>query len=176
METTKNKLPEKVEIFFKDLSKYLDTKILYYGSVQRNDYFEGKSDIDVDIFTDNENSIITKLQHFLDVSKKKFKKIVWRLSHSNEVIYGHKIFYEAPNEEFKVEFSIYDEKYKEGVLKQHLIKTILPFYAVWMLTILKFLYYRLNFIDKSTFGYIKKMILSLAIGLPVEDFVVLESL
>jgi tRNA nucleotidyltransferase (CCA-adding enzyme) len=92
METTRNKLPEKVEVFFKDLSDYLDTKILYYGSVQRADYFEGMSDIDVDIFTDNTNSIMNKLQHFLNVSRNQFKKIVWRLNYNNQVVYGNKIF------------------------------------------------------------------------------------
>jgi hypothetical protein len=43
METTKNKLPEKEQQFFNELSKYLDTSLYYYGSVQRNDYFPGKA-------------------------------------------------------------------------------------------------------------------------------------
>ena len=175
METTNNKLPEKVERFFKELSEYLDTKLLYYGSVQRRDYFEGKSDIDVDIFTENPTSTVNKLQHFLNVPKKRFKNVIWRLNDNNKVVYGKKIYYRAPNDEFKVEFSIYDEKYKKDVLRQHLKKTVLPFYAIWMLTILKFLYYQLNFIDKKTFNYIKTWILTLAIGMPDEDFVVLES-
>jgi len=176
METTKNKLPEKVEKFFINLSEYLDTKILYYGSVQRPDYFEGMSDIDVDIFTDNTNSMINKLQHFLNVSKDKFKNIVWRLNYNNQVVYGHKVFYKSPSKDFQVEFSIYDEKYKKGVLKEHLRKTVLPFYAIWLLTILKFIYYQLNLLDKKSFTYLKKKIMTLGIGLPDDDFVVLESL
>jgi hypothetical protein len=176
METTKNKLPEKVERFFINLSEYLDTKILYYGSVQRADYFEGMSDIDVDIFTDNTNSMINKLQHFLNISKKKFKKIVWRLNYNNQVVYGEKVFYKSPSKDFQVEFSIYDEKYKKGVLKEHLRKIVLPFYAIWILTILKFIYYQLNLLDKNTFNYFKKKIMTLGIGLPEDDFVVLESL
>jgi len=66
METTKNDLPQDIKQFFYKLSDYLDTKLLYYGSVQRSDYVPGKSDIDVDIFTDNPDSLITKLQHFLN--------------------------------------------------------------------------------------------------------------
>ena len=73
METTKNALPDHIKLFFKELSDYLDTKILYFGSVQRGDYFPGTSDIDVDIFSDNENSIMVKMQHFLHVKKTKFK-------------------------------------------------------------------------------------------------------
>jgi len=175
METTRNKLPEKVERFFKELSEYLDTKILYYGSVQRLDYFEGKSDIDVDIFTENESSIINKLQHFLNVSKKKFKKVIWRLSQTNKVVYGHKIFYNSPSGDFKVEFAIYNENDKKGILEQHLKKTILPFYAIWFLTVIKFLYYKMHFISHSYYIIMKRWILSFGIGLPNEDFVVLES-
>ena len=176
METTRNKLPEKVEVFFKDLSNYLDTKILYYGSVQRSDYFEGMSDIDVDIFTDNTNSIMNKLQHFLNVSRNQFKKIVWRLNYNNQVVYGNKIFYKSPSNNFKVEFSIYDEKYKEGVLREHLKKTVLPFYAIWMLTTIKFLHYQLNLLDKNNFTYLKRKIMTFGIGLPDDEFVVLESI
>ena len=73
METTKNDLPQKTKLFFYKLSDYLDTKMLYFGSVQRTDYVAGKSDIDVDIFTENEHSIMSKMQHFLGVSKKEFK-------------------------------------------------------------------------------------------------------
>ena len=50
METTKNDLPPNTKKFFYNLSEYLDTKLLYYGSVQRSDYVPGKSDIDVIIF------------------------------------------------------------------------------------------------------------------------------
>jgi hypothetical protein len=174
METTRNKLPEKVELFFKELSEYLDKKLLYYGSVQRRDYFEGKSDIDVDIFTNNENSTITKMQHFLDVPKNNFKKIIWRLNHNNQVVYGHKIFYISPEKDFQVEFAIYNDKYKKGVLTEHLKKTVLPFYAIWFLTILKYFYYQLHLIDKNKFTYMKKIIMTYGIGLPHDDFVVLK--
>lgn len=176
METTMNKLPENVEVFFKELSEYLGKKLLYYGSVQRKDYFEGKSDIDVDIFTDNEDSTIVKLQYFLNLQKYKFKKVIWRLNYNNQVVYGHKVMYKSKSKSnnFKVEFSIYDEKYKKGVLNEHLKKTVLPFYAIWLLTILKFIYYQLHFIDDNTFTYIKKKIMTLGIGLPDDDFIVLK--
>ena len=174
METTKNKLPENIENFFKELSEYLDTKILYFGSVQRSDYFHGKSDIDVDIFTDNENSTINKLQHFLNVNRSQFKKFVWRLNHNDEVVYGNKLFYINNELELKVEFSIYNEKYKKGVLVEHTKKTVLPFYATFLLIILKFIYYDLHFIDKTYFSYFKKKIITLGIGLPHDEFIVLD--
>ena len=56
----------------------------------------------MDIFTDNTSSIVNKLQHFLDVPKDKFKNVIWRIHDNNKVIYGKKIYYVAPNDEFKV--------------------------------------------------------------------------
>ena len=67
METTKNKMPEYNNIFFEKLKNYLDTKLYFFGSVQRPDYFQKGSDIDVAIFTDNIKSTVTKLQSFLNV-------------------------------------------------------------------------------------------------------------
>ena len=52
METTRNELSKNEKKFFEELSNYLETPILFFGSIQRSDYFPGKSDIDVDIFTD----------------------------------------------------------------------------------------------------------------------------
>ena len=177
METTRNALPDHIKRFFKELSEYLNTKILYFGSIQRGDYFPGTSDIDVDIFSDNEYSIIAKMQHFLHVKTSKFKKFVWKLNHNNTLAYGHKIMYkhEEPGREFNVEFSIYNEKYKEGILYEHLKKTVLPFYATWMLIVLKWLHYKLCVIPDKPFKYLKKKVLTFGIGLPDDQFVVLDS-
>ena len=175
METTNNKLPDNIVSFFKELSEYLDTKILYFGSVQRGDYFPGKSDIDVDIFTDNEHSIMTKMQHFMNIDKKKFKKFIWRLNHNNTMAHGHKVMYKNEEQNFNAEFSIYNEKYKQGILKEHLAKTILPFYATWMLILLKFFHYTIPLLEYKTFSYLKKKILTLGIGLPDDQFIVLDS-
>jgi hypothetical protein len=174
METTKNKLPDDISSFFKDLSKYLDTKLLFYGSVQRSDYFPGSSDIDVDIFTDNVASTISKMQHFLHVKKSSFKKIVWRLSHNGNMVYGYKIMYKNEDLRFSSEFSIYDNKYKKGVLEQHLKKTILPFYATILLFIIKKMYYDFHILTKDIYRYLKMQILSSGIGLPEEEFLVLN--
>lgn len=176
METTKNKLPEKVSIFFNNLSKLLEIKLLFYGSVQRDDYFPGDSDIDVDVFTDNVQSTISKMQHFLHIDKSKFKKFVWRLNDENRTLaHGHKVMYRSPDDLFSAEFSIYDEKVKEPILVEHIKKTELPPYASFMLIILKIIYYKLHLLDETTFGYIKKQIMSFMIGMPRDEFVVLYS-
>jgi len=174
METTKNKLSENAEIFFQELSSYLETPLYFYGSIQRNDYFPGHSDIDVDIFTSNECSVIAKMQHFLHVKKSDFKKFVWRLNHNNRMIYGYKIMHKNREQGFNTEFSIYNEKIKNDILKEHVRKTVVPFYITGLLILLKIFYYNLHFIDKKPFRYLKKKLLTVGIGLPDDDFVVID--
>lgn len=174
MENTKNDLSPYASQTFNKLSKYLDKKLLFFGSVQRHDYFHGSSDIDVDIFTDNVPSTISKMQHFFNVSKNNFKKFVWKMNKSNRLADGYKIMYKEPENEFFAEFSIYDEKFKKDVLEEHNGKTILPFYASVLLIILKFLYYKLHLIPDKLYTFTKKKILSLMIGLPDDEFIVLD--
>ena len=40
MENTKNKLTLNESIFFDKLKKYIDKPIYFYGSIQRDDYFQ----------------------------------------------------------------------------------------------------------------------------------------
>jgi hypothetical protein len=174
METTKNKLPDKVNQFFNRLSKYLDTKLMFYGSVQRSDYFPGSSDIDVDIFTDNIDSTISKLQHFLNVKKKKFKKVVWRLSSTGKIVYGYKIMYNNNDINLAAEFAIYDNKYKRQVLEMHLKKTTIPFYISIILYIIKKLYYDFHIFNLEWYKYFKSKLLSSGLGMPEEQFLVLN--
>jgi hypothetical protein len=174
METTKNELPQKTKDFFYHLSDYLDTKLLYFGSVQRSDYVPGKSDIDVDVFTENEYSLMTKMQHFLHVSKKDFKKVAWILN--GIPIYGYKLNYVNEKKGINAEFSIYNEKFKEFILLEHNKKQELPFYITVLLYILKFFYYQFPILDKKTFGFYKRFILNNLLGDPTNTrFLVLDS-
>ena len=75
MENTKNKLTFNQYDFFQKLRNYINKPIYFYGSIQRNDYFPGKSDLDVDIFTDNESSTIYALGNFLNLTKNDFKNL-----------------------------------------------------------------------------------------------------
>lgn len=172
METTNNKLTKEQEIFIREISSYLDTKFYYFGSVQRPDYMPGKSDIDIDVFTENDESTIAKLVHFLQISKKDVKKTVWKVRRNKIVVNGHKLKYS--NEFVQLEFSIYNEKFKDAVLQEHTSKMVLPFYCTWFLNVLKILYYQLHILPASYYIFLKRKTLTLGIGLLTdEEFVVL---
>ena len=171
METTKNEMDDYSKNFFNKLGNYLDVKIYYYGSIQRNDYFPGKSDIDVDLFTDNVSSIIIKLNNLLGVEKYKFKKFVYRLHKTNKIVYGNKVKYEDPDNNFLTEMSIYDEKDKEAVLIEHNSKAILPFYVSWFLIILKTFYYNLGILSEDLYSYLKNIIMDFMVEGEDSEFV-----
>jgi len=174
METTKNKISPYAKNFFDKLASYLDTKLYFYGSVQRGDYFPNSSDIDVDIFTDNESSTILQMQNFLKVPQSKFKRIVYRLHRTNTLVTGYKVKYKSPNNNFEVEFSIYNERYKTQVLKEHNFKTILPWYVAMLLYILKFVYYKLFVLPKSAYLFLKDLLLDNLVEGEASEFVVID--
>jgi hypothetical protein len=172
METTNNKLREKEYNFFYRLKNDLDTKIYFYGSIQRSDYIAGESDIDVDIFTNDEQGMMVKLGHYLKKDKSKFKKIVWRLR-DNRLVIGYKIMYHD-KDGFNVEFSIYNERYKEEILREHKQKMKINILATFILYILKGIYYKLRIINQPTYAYIKKKVLSFGANVGDDDFIVIR--
>ena len=174
METTENKISPYAKKFFDKLSSYLDTKLYFYGSVQRGDYFPNSSDIDVDIFTDNESSTITQMQNFLKVERRQFKRFVYRLHRSDKLVTGHKIKYKSADGTFVAEFSIYNERNKQYVLEEHTFKTKLPWYVAWLLYILKFIYYKLCIMPKSAYIYMKNLLLDNLVEGEACEFVVLD--
>jgi len=175
METTRNKLTYNEKKFFYRLSNYLDTQLYYFGSVQRGDYFPSSSDIDVDIFSENENNTIIKLMNFLNVEKSEFKRFVWKLNTNNDKLaYGYKLMYKNTEENFCVEFSIYNEKYKRHILYEHNSKKDIPLHATILLIIIKFLYYTVNILPKNWYTESKKFILSTLIFKKDDHFVVID--
>jgi hypothetical protein len=161
METTKNKLSVYESDFFNKLSNYLENKLYFYGSIQRDDYKPGHSDIDVDIFTDNPDSTIIKIQNFLNVTKQDFKKFVNKPMKKQGIINGYKLKYKEPENNFKTELSIYDIKYKDDILYEHGRKTTLPFIVSMLLIIIKFLYYNIGIISKNIYLNMKNYIVEL---------------
>lgn len=167
-------MPLYAKNFFDKLSNYLNTKIYYFGSIQRYDYFPKSSDIDVDIFTDNEEQTINYLMNFLGLKKYEFKKFVYKLHQTNKLVYGHKVKYKEPHNNFSVEISIYNENVKYEVLKEHNLKMDIPIYASFLLIILKYLYYNFALLSKSNYKYLKGLIINYLIEGKDVEFVTTE--
>jgi hypothetical protein len=175
METTRNKLTKQEKQFFYKLSNYLDTKLYYFGSVQRCDYFPSSSDIDVDIFTNNEKSTIIQLMNYLNVERSEFKRFVWKLNNYNDKLaHGYKLMYKNEENKFSVEFSIYNEKYKKQILFEHNDKKNIPLYATILLIIVKFLYYTLHILPSKWYKNTKRFILSKMIFKKDDHFVIID--
>ena len=146
MSNVKDKLTPFEKDFFNKLEIYLDIPIYFYGSILRDDYFPQMSDIDIDIFTDNEYSTINMIQNYLNLPNNSFKKCIYRLDKANTtVIKGYKCKYINEDENLMVEIALYNEKNKQDILSEHHGKTAkIPFYISILLVIIKVLHYQLG--------------------------------
>lgn len=167
-----NNLSVETKIFFKNLKDYIEHPLYFYGSIQRFDYIEGKSDIDVCIFSDNEISTINKLSFFLSVPKNNFIKFVY--SQNNIQIYGYKYKYEDKTKNLKIEFVIYNDKFKEFVLDDKMKHIIMPFYISFLLYILKIIYYYTSFLSKANYWKLKRLLINNLYGDYDKKFVLLD--
>ena len=155
MNTIRDDFPKDVKDFFKRLENYLDTDLYFYGSVNRSDYVHNKSDIDIAIFTDNEYSTITKLQHFLHVKRNAFDKVIWKLD--GKMIYGYKIKCEKYMD-IKCEIAIYNNDFKNILIKEISQYNSVPPHIAILLFILKTMYYTFPIISQETYSSYKRYI------------------
>ena len=156
MEYTKNKIPDDIKNVINKFKKYIDTKIYFYGSIQRRDYFISKSDIDILIFTDNTDAMIHKVSHYFHINKKKIRKIVW--NYKNKVLEGYKVLYYNDNPKFRLEITISNEKYKKDILDYQRMPINMTFFMSLLLILLKCIYYNLQLIPTSYYRYYKTII------------------
>ncbi len=154
------KLTDNQKIFLNTLSNYIDDEIYLYGSISRFDYIPGKSDLDIDIFTDNESSLIHKLCNLLNLKKEQFQKIVYRID--NTLINGYKTKYENIEQNLKIELSIYNQKNKQTIMKQHSKANELPYIILVLLYILKCFYYRFGLVSDTLYSKAKNFLLHMS--------------
>ena len=174
METTKNKLSAYEKEFFYKMRSYIDKPIYFYGSIQRDDYFPQLSDIDIDIFSDNEFSTLTMLQNYLNLSKNEFKKSIYKMNTTNTVIPGYKTKYFDTINKLTIEISVYNDKYKDDILEEHLSKFNLPFYIIFILVILKILHYNLGMLPIVYYSKFKKLLTNKYFDNNTAEFVIID--
>lgn len=153
MEKINKRLTDKQKHFFNDLSIHINEPIYFYGSIYRTDYIPGKSDIDIDIFTDNESSTIQKLCNFLNIKKSQFRKSLNKIG--STVARGYKAKYKDDRNNIEVEISLYNNKYKNLVLEDHSKAKNMPLYISIILLIVKFCYYNLGILSEDVYKVLK---------------------
>ena len=146
-------IPLNLQKYFINLKNYIDAELYFYGSVIRNDYIQGKSDIDLCIFTDNEFSIIPKIKSYFHVEQKDFKKILKKYESNNEIIYGYNMKFTLDG--IRCELHLYNEIFKDLLLNEMHAPLKSPFYINLFLYILKFFYYTIPLLEKETYSSIK---------------------
>ena len=172
MNKIRDDFPSELKHFFIELKNYMDTELYFYGSVNRPDYVHGQSDIDVAIFTDNEYSTITKLQHFLHVKRNSFDKVVWRLE--GHIIYGYKIKCDKFINS-KCEIAIYNNDFKDILLKDMTRYNVVPFHIAVLLFILKTLHYTFPILSSKTYSAYKRLVFNkIMIDKKDSEFVLLK--
>ena len=164
-------LPKEIQEFFYKMENYLDEQMLFYGSILRGDYVPYKSDIDAMIITDNEYSVLAKLQHFLRASKRDVEKVVWYLN--GTLIYGYKIRHIDPVKRIECEIGIYNNRFRNVLYDEAVTKAKqLPFLLYLLLSIVKIFYYYLPILSKKQYAYLKRKIMNDSVGKISEYFVV----
>ena len=158
-EFVKSKMPNQFQEFFNKLEKYIDEEILFFGSIQRFDYFPYSSDIDAVIFVNNEKSTMNKIQNFLNLQNKSFKTFYNFIPLCNKVVKGHKCVINDNKNYFKADILIYNILHKDCVLKDTEQIRNMPIYCSIILYILKFLFYN-NLLSKEIFVYLKRLLYS----------------
>ena len=159
MEEIKYRLGDYKYYFFKNLQNYLDTELLFYGSIKRKDFFENASDVDITIINDNVSSILSKLTNYLHIDKSNIKKIYQKFTEKSTILVsGYKVKYDNKENNIVFDILVYDEKYRNIVLQNIDDINKLPLYVVFVLYIIKINYYILHLMSKKTYLYLKNCI------------------
>ena len=159
MEKYKDKLDDYKYNFLLDLQTHLNQELIFFGSINRMDYFKNNSDIDLAIITDNTHSVLFKIQHYLNVDKTNIKKIYQQFNKkTTNIVRGYKIKYKDVDRNFRFDLVVYDEKYRPFVLDNIYKHNTMPIVLSALLCILKFLFYKLYLFPKSFFMQLKNAI------------------
>ena len=159
MEDIQERISERNYNFLKTLEEYIGCKLIFFGSIKRCDYVKNSSDIDIAIITDNIQDTIIKLKNFLDMDNRKIRKIVQKFPNNNDIVDGYKTNYNDYDNDLSIEIIIYDEKYRKHVMESINNINNFPFYITFTLLIIKFFYYKLNFISSGTYKWFKNIIM-----------------
>ena len=164
MDDIKNRLTEYKYNFLSNMKEYLETEFIFYGSIKRLDYLENNSDIDIAILTDNPSSMLAKIKNYLNIKYTKIRKIYQTFNNQPSLINGYKFTYKDDEHNWGFDVVIYDEIYRDIIIKDIYCINNLTLITTVILYILKILYYKLHVISQSKFLETKAKIFSLVLN------------
>ena len=164
MDDIKHRLTDYKYNFLSKMKEYLETDFIFYGSIKRLDYLENNSDIDIAILTDNPTSMLAKIKNYLNIKNGKIKKIYQTFNNNSSLINGYKFTYTDEENNWGFDVVIYDEIYRDIIIKDIYCINNLSVFITIILYILKFLYYKLHLISKTTFLEAKVKIFTLVLS------------
>ena len=178
MNIAQNNINEETQMFLDKLSNAINSKLHLFGSVLTNDYYPNKSDIDIDIFSDNVAATKYNLFAFLNNHNNSKKDIVFKkfvfVTNKDKIINGIKTSYKNEQNKIFLELNIFDTTIKEYVLNERRYKQNFPFYVTALYSIIKFCHYELNLISVVNYRSLKELCLNYLIGGKKIEFVNLE--
>lgn len=160
METPKHPLTIQQSSFLTKLRSYLPEKIYFYGSILRDDFLPGISDIDVLYFSkENLQTAVHKLYRLLtqdsNATRIQMLHFLYHSSETKKVISGYKIKYTNVDNGIIIEMSMYDDENKKFIIQEQLQKARIPYFIVYAMLILKILAYKYRVLPEDTFRWIK---------------------
>ena len=178
MDISQNNINEETQLFLDKLSNAIHEKLHFFGSVLTNDYYPNKSDIDIDIFSDNIATTKYNLYAFLNNHNNSKKDIVFKkfvfVTNKDKIINGIKTSYKNEENKIFLELNIFDTTIKENVLNERRYKQNFPFYVTVLYSIIKFCHYELNILSAPNYRSLKELCLNYLIGGKKIEFVNLE--
>ena len=66
LEQIQHNLNEYTYTFFRELIEQIELPLFFIGSIARNDYIKDKSDLDIEVFSDNIVSTKTKIEYLFN--------------------------------------------------------------------------------------------------------------
>ena len=154
----KDKLNENQYEYFLELQTQIDTPLYFIGSITRSDYIKDKSDIDIEVFTDNILSTKLKVDYLFNYYEKNIENKIIVFDINNVSFSGYKYFFRNKKKDVQFDFTLYKTECKKNLLYHRNIETNIPLSISIYLIIIKFLYYRLQIINKNTVSFLKKFL------------------
>uniref|UniRef100_A0A6C0HNG5 Polymerase nucleotidyl transferase domain-containing protein n=1 Tax=viral metagenome TaxID=1070528 RepID=A0A6C0HNG5_9ZZZZ len=161
-----HKLNAEQLIFFLKLNNILNGRLQFFGSIARKDFTIGKSDVDVQIFSENSQSDLLILSHFLQENSVDFISRFVKFKPSPlYTISGFKYTIKNP---FKCDILVFDANNEDILTMQYKRAIVIPFVYLLLLKILK-VCLKINLISQETFASLKRKIWNYYHNLNIND-------